>query len=336
MDILPRVSVVIPTRDRSKDLADLLLTIFNQSYPPFEVIIVDDSPVGSAKQVVNSVSSKFNSISCKLRYVKGSGDGLPAARNLGIKVSRGDAILFLDDDTLLDRNVVATLATFLKNTPTAIGVQPKILSSTRKLSNGGLAEKFGNSVYKALMLTYHEENKPAVRRSGAEVFPYNLTKVISVQRLSGCCCCYRRTVFHKSCFDTNLKRWGFMEDLDFSYRVYKKNPRSLYAIPHAKIIHKASEEARLATKLSVYMTTIYWFYVFFKDIFEGSILNLIAFLWALTGNLVTTVGGLIIKRKTKREWWTLIYLFGAYATAFRNLKNILIQRIDFFNKNLNR
>jgi len=335
MDNLPRISVIVPTRDRSKDLADLLLTIINQTYPPLEVIIVDDSLGGSAKQVVDSFSSKFKFIDCKLKYAKGSGDGLPAARNLGVKLSNGDAVLFLDDDTLLGRNVIGALATFLRDNPAAVGVQPKVLSSMRNMSKGWLVQKFENAVYKALMLSYHEKNRLKVRRSGASVFPNNLTKVIRAQRLSGCCC-YRHEIFGELSFDENLKRWGFMEDLDFSYRVYKRNPRSLYAIPHAKIIHKASGEARLPTKLCIYMRTIYWFYVFFKDIFEGSILNLIAFLWALTGNLVTTVGGLIIKRKPKREWWHLIYLFGSYATAFRNLKNILMQRLEFFNKNLNR
>jgi glucosyl-dolichyl phosphate glucuronosyltransferase len=141
-------------------------------------------------------------------------------------------------------------------------------------------------------------------------------------------------VLHEFCFDTNLKRWGFMEDLNFSYRVYKKYPQSLYAVPSAKIIHKASKEARMPNRTSIYMTTIYWFYVFFKDVFENSVLNLIAFLWALTGNLVAVTGGLIVKRKPKHEWWTLIYLLKSYITAFRNLRNILMHRLEFFNKKL--
>lgn len=334
MDNLLRVSVIVPTRDRPKDLADLLLTIFNQNYLPLEVIIIDDSPVGSAKQVVNSFSSKFNSIGCELRYIKGSGDGLPAARNLGVKISRGDAILFLDDDTLLDRNVVSALATFLKCNPIALGVQPKISPSTNNLNNHEVAEKFENAVYKVLMLTCHEKNKLVVRRSGADVFPNPLTKVISVQRLSGCCCCYKREVFRISSFDTNLKQWGFMEDLDFSYRVHKRNPRSLYAIPHAKITHKSSVEARLATKLTIYMATTYWFYVFFKDIFESSVLNLTAFLWALTGNVVSVVGGLVIKRKSRQQWWELVYLLRSYIFAFKHLKQIRKGDLEFFNRTI--
>jgi len=132
MDNLPRVSVIVPTRDRSKDLADLLQTILNQSHPPIEVIIIDDSPVGSSKQVAVSFSSKFESVGCKLKYVEGSGDGLPAARNLGVENSEGDAIFFLDDDTLLGQNVVSALATFFKEETVALGVQPKILSSEEK------------------------------------------------------------------------------------------------------------------------------------------------------------------------------------------------------------
>ena len=126
-----------------------------------------------------------------------------------------------------------------------------------------------------------------------------------------------------------------MEDLDFSYRVYKKHPMALYAVPHARITHKTSEAARLPTEHQIYMSVTYWFYVFFKDIFQGSILNLIAFLWALSGNIVANLSGLIIKRKTKKEWWSLVYLLGAYATAFKNLKAILMGKVNFFNKTLN-
>jgi len=333
MDNLPRVSVIVPTRDRPRDLADLLLTIINQTYPPLEVIIVDDSPGDSAKQVVDSFSSKFKFINCRLKYVKGSGDGLPAARNLGVKLSNGDAILFLDDDTLLGRNVIGALATFLRDDPVALGVQPKILSSTREFSSG-LKEKFENAVYKVLMLTYREENRQAVRRSGADVFAYNLTKVISAERLSGCCFCLKREVFKSLKFDENLKRWGFMEDLDFSYRVYKKNPQALYLIPYAKVIHKGSVEGRLPSKVRIHMMIIYWFYVFFKDVFEGSILNLLAFLWALLGNLAATIGGLIIKRKTKIEWWTLIYMFESYVFTFKHLTSIKRGNLEFFNRTL--
>lgn len=327
-----RISIIVPTRNRPKDLADLLLTILNQSHPLFEVIIIDDSPLCSAKPVADVFSSKFKFIGCKLEYVKGNGEGLTAAKNLGVRIFKGDAVLFLDDDSLLDQNTVRALAIFLRDNPGVTGVQPEILSSTMISRKEGLSTRFENAVYKVLMLTYRAENMQTVRRSGMSVFPTSIGKIIAVQRLSGSCC-YRREIFSKLSFDTKLKRWGFMEDLDFSLRLNKMYPQSLYAIPHVKIIHKESGEARLPTKLTIYMSTIYWFYVFFKDIFEGSIINLVAFLWALVGNLASNLGGFLIKKKKRRNWWPMIFLLISYITAFRNLKNILILKLDFFNEN---
>lgn len=101
MNTLPLISVIVCTRDRPRDLAMLLQTILQQDYFPLEVIVVDDSPRRSAENVVNLYSSKFETIGCSLKYVLGSGEGLPAARNLGVKIANGDVILFLDDDILL-------------------------------------------------------------------------------------------------------------------------------------------------------------------------------------------------------------------------------------------
>jgi GT2 family glycosyltransferase len=332
MNKLPKVSVIIPTRNRPKDLKDLLLTIYNQDYPPIEVIIVDDSSTDLTEKVVISFSSQFKSIGCKLKYIKGNGEGLPAARNIGIKFSEGDIILFLDDDTLLDQNVINALATFFKDNPKAMGVQPNLLSLVNNIESN-MTRKLKNAIYKVLMLSYYKENELKVRRSGMGIFPINLKKVISTQRLFGCCCCYKREVFNKLTFDTNLKRWAYMEDLDFSYRLYHENPNSLYAIPYAKVIHKVSKEAKLPIKLNIHMKNIYWFYIFFKDIFKGSILNLMAFIWALIGNIIANISSLIIKNESRYKWRSLIYLLESYIIAFKNLKNILMARLDFFNKN---
>jgi len=336
MDDVLKISVIIPTKERPKDLTELLLTILEQNYRPFEIIIVDDSLIGSAKKTVDIMNSEFEKIGCPLKYVSGGGDGLTASRNLGVTISNGDVVLFLDDDTLLDQDVLIKLIRFLKNNPGAKGVQPLILPSKLHVvnkKNNNVSENLENAIYKVLMLSYCEENKLNVRRSGFSVFPSIQTKPITAQRLSGCCC-YRRELFNEFLFDTNLKKWGFMEDLDFSNRVFRKYPGSLYAIPNTIIFHKASKEARLPTKTATFMIIIYWVYIFFKNMFQGSILNLIAFLWALAGILVGKIGGLIFKRKSLDEWWGLIYLLEAYATTIKHFKDILMGNLDFFNNEL--
>jgi GT2 family glycosyltransferase len=326
------VSVIVPTRDRPKDLAELLTTILNQDSLPLEVIIVDDSYTCSARCVVDSFVSKFDFVGYKLKYVNGRRDGLPAARNLGVNCSNSDILIFCDDDILLDSNVLNALVTFLRENPFAKGVQPAIISPKELIDD--LNKKLENAFNRTLMLNYRDDNKLMVRKSGASVLPYNLTEVIDAQRLSGCCCGYKREVFGQFSFDTKLKRWAFMEDLDFSYRIYKKNQSALYAIPHAKVVHKVSNDARLRAKDDIFMKTVYSFYVFFKDIYDGSISKLLAFLLGLVGNSVWYLVTLVIKAKPKKEWWRLIYLLESYSLAIRNLRSILAGKLDFFNKSL--
>jgi glycosyltransferase involved in cell wall biosynthesis len=334
MDRFFNISVIVPTRNRAKDLAELLATVCEQDVPPYEVIIVDGSQTDSTRKVADSFVSRLESVGCRTKYILESGDGLTSARNQGEQFSSGDAIMFVDDDTLLDRTVIKELANFLKDRPIALGVQPMLLSPVQAGSNQKPSTNFEDAFYKALMLSYNQDNKMAVRRSGWSIFPRNLTKIISVQRLFGCGCCYRREVFDEQTFDGNLKLWGYLEDLDFSYALYKKNPQSLYAIPHARLIHKKSLDNRLPMKQSVSMMTVYSFYVFFKDVFQGSIINLLCFLYALIGYTVSTISGLVIKRRQKSEWWILFYLLHSYVQALSNLRQIISRNLDFFNRTL--
>jgi glucosyl-dolichyl phosphate glucuronosyltransferase len=330
---LPTLSVVIPTRNRANELKELLQTIVNQTYLPIEVVIVDGSLSSTAESIFEFFLEKYALNNCKLKYIKACGSsGLTESRIIGVKASEGEAIFFTDDDTLLNPNVLYSLAAFLNSNPSAFGVQPNIIPSETRFYNS-LTERYSNIFHKVLMLDYHKKDTLSVRKSGLGVFPEDLTKAISAQRLSGCCC-YRREVFNNFSFDLNLKRWSFMEDLDFSYRLYKKFPKSLWAIPNSKIIHNSSNKARMPAQSKTLMMVVYWFYVFFKDIFECSILNLLAFMWALLGNLAITTSYLTIKRKSGQEWWSLIYLLKAYCLSLKNFQSIFHGKLEFLNNSL--
>ena len=329
---LPSISVVIPTRDRVEDLTSLLQTLLQQTYSPKEVIIVDDSdPSNSAKGIAHFFNPQFSSINCKLKYVKGSSEGLTKSRNVGITFSESDVVFFADDDILLFPQVLHGIASFFSENKLALGIQPKIIS-TKAPQSLSVNERLENIFYRIFMLNYFKKNTLSVQRSGLSVFPSESTEVFLAKRLSGCCFCFRRAVFVEQIFDNNLKRYGFMEDQDFSYRLYKKYPNSLYVLPWPEILHKTSDVARLPSKLSTQMKTIYWFYVFFKDVLDGSLKNLLAFSWALTGNVALTILSLVSKRKNKKAWWILIDLLGSYKLAFKNLKSLLSGQLEFFDR----
>ncbi len=88
------VSVIIPTYNRQDDVILAVESVQNQTYPPYEIIIVDD---GSTDQTIDRVKN----LAIPIRYLRLEHSGLPAvARNAGIRSSTGDIIAFLDSDDL--------------------------------------------------------------------------------------------------------------------------------------------------------------------------------------------------------------------------------------------
>ncbi len=88
----PKISVVIPLYNKATHILDSLKSISEQSYAPDEIIIIDDGSTDGGDEIVK----RFNFPN--VRLIKQSNQGVSAARNHGIEVSRNDYIAFLDAD----------------------------------------------------------------------------------------------------------------------------------------------------------------------------------------------------------------------------------------------
>lgn len=97
------LSVVIPTRNRSDFVAELLESLAGQFKVGFdwEVIVVDN---GSIDQTAKIVNQKSNSLPIHIRYVFEPKLGLHNGRHRGLQDAEGDFIAFLDDDILVTQN----------------------------------------------------------------------------------------------------------------------------------------------------------------------------------------------------------------------------------------
>ncbi len=105
----PRFSIVIPARSRSKDLDDCLAALDGQrpGRSDFEVIVVfDRAPGGRGCEGMGGFS--FD-VRCE-RLAGGA--GAAAARNRGVELSRGEVVLFLDDDSVPPRHWLAGVCRF--------------------------------------------------------------------------------------------------------------------------------------------------------------------------------------------------------------------------------
>jgi glycosyltransferase involved in cell wall biosynthesis len=91
----PLVSVVICTRNRSRDLINALTSVVHQrpDSPSFEVVVVDNGSSDATREVVATFEAR-----CRLVYVYEPTPGLCHARNVGWRTARGRYAAYLDDD----------------------------------------------------------------------------------------------------------------------------------------------------------------------------------------------------------------------------------------------
>jgi glycosyltransferase involved in cell wall biosynthesis len=114
-------SVIIPARDRKKELIRCLDAIISQEFPRdcFEVIVCDDGSEDSLRPIV--VHARRGGLDIK--YVRQDRKGPAAARNLGIRLARGRIIAMTDSDTLPAGSWLQKLHEAFTDNPEAVAVE---------------------------------------------------------------------------------------------------------------------------------------------------------------------------------------------------------------------
>jgi glycosyltransferase involved in cell wall biosynthesis len=104
------VSVVIPTYNRPKMLAEAIQSVLAQTYPAFEIIVVDNGFFDETAAVVREFGGK-------VIFEKSSAPGPSPTRNRGIELARGRYVAFLDDDDLWHPEKLSIQMRFLEKNP---------------------------------------------------------------------------------------------------------------------------------------------------------------------------------------------------------------------------
>ena len=102
--MLPKISVIIPVYNVEKYLRQCMDSIISQTFKDFECICVNDGSTDGSLDILQEYAKKDD----RIKIITQENKGLPAARNVGIKKSIGQYLVFVDSDDFIVQNCLET------------------------------------------------------------------------------------------------------------------------------------------------------------------------------------------------------------------------------------
>jgi len=189
------ISVIIPARNEEKNLDNLFNSLSSQSVRVKEIILVNDNSTDSTPDI----GRKYNARVIDLKSLPKGWIGKSWASHNGARVAAGDYLLFLDADTVLNRNGIKNIMSCLKTHRGVISFQP--YHRIKK-------------IYENLSLFFN-----IILVAGMGVFTLFQTRVKPIGAFGPCMICkredYRKIGGHKSI------KGKVMEDIEIGKRFLK-------------------------------------------------------------------------------------------------------------------
>ena len=265
-------SIVICTLNRPLDLNNCLKSILLQTYPIYEVIIVDASSNKDTRLVINDFT---NTTRLTFQYIH-SKPGLTNQRNIGVQSSSGDVIAFLDDDVILEPDYLKVMSSVFSDS--------KVDGATGHIIHNFKQNKLESFFHKFFFLT-DRSKKGYMKRSGFASFvdPNSADDIQPTDILSGCNMLFRKYIFDFYLFDEFFDGYSLMEDVEFSYRASKTF--NFFFIKKATLSHVLSKNERIDLKKYFEMAVVNHFHVFNRNVYS-SITDWPFFFWSTLGILI--------------------------------------------------
>ena len=216
-DAAPRFSVVMATRGRPATLRETLRSVARCEPPPEETIVVDGAEGRSAEPVAREAGARYAH----------SAPGLTVQRNAGLDLAQGDVVVFVDDDTELDPDLLAALRRGYRD--------PDVVGATGPVHDRDL-RRFGNMRSRWRRLLPGGGREGAQTRFGYPRWVQDQTRERDVEHMLGGLMSARRELAARVRFDERLSGYSYLEDEDFSYRLSRLG--RIRFLPDAQVIHK--------------------------------------------------------------------------------------------------
>jgi glycosyltransferase involved in cell wall biosynthesis len=109
---ISKVSVIIPNFNNSNYIAKAVQSVIDQTYSPYEIVVVDDGSTDDSREVIGSFGNQ-------VRYIWQENQGLGGARNTGIFAAGGDFVGLLDADDQWQPDYLERMVALMNQHPEA-------------------------------------------------------------------------------------------------------------------------------------------------------------------------------------------------------------------------
>jgi GT2 family glycosyltransferase len=290
-----RHDVVLVTFGRAATLAPLLRSLRAQTRPPDRILIVDDTPDDSVRDVARAEG---------VDYSRNPGPpAITTARNHGIDATDGDLLTFLDNDVTISPD-------YLERIGAALAADPKAIAAAGHVTNLIPMGRFKRGIAIAFGLNRRTPGDCRLLPNLNTTYPMVLSTSKLVDWMWGCNMTVRREAFQRVRFETQFTRYSLYEDIEFSLNLQRAFPdRHILMVEGARLQDVRSDEARLGFEDVLRMRTINRLYIMHKHGRKPA--------FAVPRLLWTDLGGLAVKlasepkqvpsglRGLVRGWWAV-------------------------------
>jgi len=113
----PNVSVIVPVKNRQALMPETVQSVLDQTFDNWECLVVDDGSTDNTFEAALALSEADSRVRVVKRSDYSETPGAPACRNVGIQISNGEYLVFLDSDDLLAPHSLATRVAWLNRHP---------------------------------------------------------------------------------------------------------------------------------------------------------------------------------------------------------------------------
>lgn len=218
MTKFPFVSIIIPNYNGENFLIDCLTSVLKTKYGNFEIIIVDDGSKDKSLEIINKFKKKDKRISLIMNE---KNMGAAESRNKASLIANGKVLVFLDNDTEVDKNWLSYMIKTLFKRSSTGAVQAKIIDFQNRDILQCAGVKLWAQTGWGLPIGQWQNEKKIVKEESIA----GLSAALAV----------KREVFEETLgFDT--KESVVTEDLDLSWRVWLLGKKVLLS-PKSKVYH---------------------------------------------------------------------------------------------------